>query len=401
MPRRIRVMSSLSLLFRWLRTRRRTRLLRVRQREWTGHFPQRAVLSPGPQVCVNVPSVDVEPSSCHVVPQYPLNVTLLPRAMVRENHSFSSVIQGRNLILSSIDEPPPLRIFRDLPRGRSGIVDYVHPWVLFEPHGDIHHSETAFYVGTRSPWNWSHWLINFLPSVFAASQAPKDWIEFPLLLPNSMGSSPPFWEALSLIWDDRPTLVMKQKTDYRVEQLLWIDAPAYDGPFGTARAGTSSIFLNHKLFRNFTSHILQRLGLAQQENATGRYFFLRPEGFSRMANQSELLGVAENFGFQGVSLADQTFEEQVRLFSSASHIIAVDGSDLAGLIFAAEGVKVVELVSKTRGANHFYLNFYPNLAALRHGNIFQLASRETHQRESDGKYTYDPKRLRMLLSQLP
>jgi hypothetical protein len=74
---------------------------------------------------------------------------------------------------------------------------------------------------------------------------------------------------------------------------------------------------------------------------------------------------------------------------------------LAGLVFAAENVKVVALMSNTRGSNHFYLNYYPNLASLRHGSISQLASREAHQRESDGSFTYDPNALRSMLERLP
>lgn len=400
MQRTVTSLSTFSLLWNWFRTRPRTIFLRVRQHNWLERFQQSVILPSAPQVCINVVSVRSDPVSCRVVPQYSLKVTQLPKAKVRENHSFSAVIQGRNLILPSIDEPPPLRIFRGLPRGRSGIVDYVHPFVLFEPHRNVHCLDNAFYVGSRTPWNWSHWLVNFLPSVFAVSQGSSDWLKVPLLLPNAMGNTGTFSEVLSLIWGERPILMMQEDIDYSVKELFWVDAPAYDGPFGVSRAGQSSIFLNHTLFRNFANHITQRLELSQRLEASKRYFFLRPKGFSRISNQSELLRVAENFGFQGVTLAGLPFREQVKIFCSAKHIIAVDGSDLAGLVFAAENVKVVALMSDTRDSHHYYLNYYPNLAAVRHGSLTQLPSREAYRRESDGTFSYDANELRSMLGKL-
>jgi capsular polysaccharide biosynthesis protein len=82
----------------------------------------------------------------------------------------------------------------------------------------------------------------------------------------------------------------------------------------------------------------------------------------RILNEQELVRTLECDGFELHCLERMTFEEQARLFSSASHIVAAHGSGLTNLLFAND-VRVCELFSKGHGVRSEYFQIS---AALGH-----------------------------------
>jgi capsular polysaccharide biosynthesis protein len=58
-------------------------------------------------------------------------------------------------------------------------------------------------------------------------------------------------------------------------------------------------------------------------------------------------------GFTEVCLEDLSFLEQVKLFSSASHVVAAHGSGLTNVLFAKD-LKVIELFSEGHGVRPEY-----------------------------------------------
>ncbi|MFC0213915.1 DUF563 domain-containing protein [Paenibacillus chartarius] len=69
--------------------------------------------------------------------------------------------------------------------------------------------------------------------------------------------------------------------------------------------------------------------------------------YRRIANEHEVIGVLQRFGFEVYTLGALTLKEQIQLFASAEMIVAPHGAGLANLTFAQPGTKVIELFAET------------------------------------------------------
>lgn len=86
-----------------------------------------------------------------------------------------------------------------------------------------------------------------------------------------------------------------------------------------------------------------------------RVFLKRSPAMGRtVLNADDLAAVASRHGYTPVSLEDLTFLQQTALFTNASRVVAVLGSDLTGLIYSPDGVGVVSLAPSTWGDRFFY-----------------------------------------------
>lgn len=63
----------------------------------------------------------------------------------------------------------------------------------------------------------------------------------------------------------------------------------------------------------------------------------------KVANEDELVAALAARGFTKVTLQGMPFIEQMRLFASASEVVAIHGAGMCNLAFSPPGVKVVEL----------------------------------------------------------
>jgi capsular polysaccharide biosynthesis protein len=75
----------------------------------------------------------------------------------------------------------------------------------------------------------------------------------------------------------------------------------------------------------------------------------------RILNEDKLYEVLETCGFERVCLGGLSFGQQVRLFSSASHIVGIHGAGLANLVFAGRDCKVLEIFPATYGTPAYYI----------------------------------------------
>jgi Glycosyltransferase 61/Glycosyl transferase family 2 len=92
--------------------------------------------------------------------------------------------------------------------------------------------------------------------------------------------------------------------------------------------------------------LLRELGAGVREATPSRRLFVsrRQLGLTtRIANEEELLEVAERFGFEEVMPETLPYREQVRLFSEASVVTGAHGSGLANAIFMDHGTGLCEL----------------------------------------------------------
>lgn len=74
----------------------------------------------------------------------------------------------------------------------------------------------------------------------------------------------------------------------------------------------------------------------------------------RILNEQEVIAALAPLGFVAYTLEEMSFQEQVRLFSQASSVVAPHGAGLANMIFA-QNLKIIELFGSFIQPSFFYL----------------------------------------------
>jgi Glycosyltransferase 61 len=86
------------------------------------------------------------------------------------------------------------------------------------------------------------------------------------------------------------------------------------------------------------------IGTTSDGDAARRIYITRAKAKSRrIVNEGHLLRLLERYGFTTATLETMSFAEQVRLFRSATCIVAPHGAGLANLVFCRPGASVIEI----------------------------------------------------------
>jgi len=120
------------------------------------------------------------------------------------------------------------------------------------------------------------------------------------------------------------------------------------------------------------------------------YISRRHASRRRIANESEVIEILKNFGFDIIETESLSFSEQVRLFSSARHLISNHGAGLTNMMFMAAGANVLEL--RHSSANE--LTCYFNLASALDLNYFYQVCATTEADEHIANLIVDTDDLR-------
>jgi hypothetical protein len=103
----------------------------------------------------------------------------------------------------------------------------------------------------------------------------------------------------------------------------------------------------------------QRLGLQPIASAaanTGkrRLYITRNDGHGRrIVNEDEIMPLLDAHGFERINPDRLSFQEQVDLFSHASHVCGVHGAGLSNIIFAPPGLRFLEIFHPLFVPNNF------------------------------------------------
>jgi Glycosyltransferase 61/Nucleotide-diphospho-sugar transferase len=212
---------------------------------------------------------------------------------------------------------------------------------------------TARYGGST----WGHWLAEILPRAVLAEQAYPGRFKF--VVPD-WGSTSPFgmsaYSSLAAygITADR-CLPINGHDDYRFQNLfsvsaIWPSAVMHPDALHAMR---------HFLKASPSESPYPREGkLALRRSASnGR----------RIDNNNEVYAALEASGFGVVDVGKLGFLDQVAAFRGADFLFGVLGSDLSGLIYSPDGVKVVTAAPHMFGDRFFY-----NLIQHRNGAYADL-----------------------------
>lgn len=258
-------------------------------------------------------------------------------AMVSPNRRVSAVVTGTTFLLPEAVADGPWNIRVGDPT-TGGVLRQDADHVLVRLRQSTPNLSRGIFVGSWSPHNWFHWTIDTLPSIFLARYLPRQFDDFPILLPKAVNARAAWGEPLELVLGQREVKFLEENRHTSVENLIWVDSPTCPGPLPLGTPSGPRFNLHGTAMKAYRNHMLEGLGLqAEGISQSRRIFLARAEGSYRNYNQEEALTVAADFGFEPVYLETLSFKESVAVMLEASAVMGPHGAGWANALYCQPG----------------------------------------------------------------
>lgn len=233
------------------------------------------------------------------------------------------------------------------------------------------------YVGNR---NYAHWWMDVVPALLV----------------------PPFHRAF-----DGATLVLPEiRHEWQRQTLNLLPEVQGRSVFlgATQRIGCTTLRLMPAITQSdLTPHPQRRALLNAMRQRAGivgipqrKLYVSRRDAAARpLVNDAEISALLEAHGFETVMLTGKPVAEQIRLFSSASHVVGAHGAGLVNILFCQPGAALCELQMLSNV--QWTIRRMASVAALRYGCVIGRAeddAAELHHR----RWHVDPGELAAVLA---
>lgn len=177
--------------------------------------------------------------------------------------------------------------------------------------------------------NYGHWLIDGLSRYFLIEQFfdPEDIQRYIVPVKNY-----PFHQemlnSLGITHDKVVELTPMVTVSY--DQLICTSAPR----------GYSSSITPGWVIDKYRERLLPFTATSTLENI---YVSRKDSAIRQIANEDELAGKLEDYGFETVVLSDYNFTEKAALFNGATNIVGLSGAGFTNLMFCRQDARVLEI----------------------------------------------------------
>lgn len=202
---------------------------------------------------------------------------------------------------------------------------------------------TLAYLSNVEPTNYYHWMCRTLPLLRTYQQcfdiAEIDFFyigEFPLAS---------FHQESLVRAGIQPDQVIQ--TACTADRILAALANRTHKSFGAAPVIKENYLFSRGLFQTDIDRCLT--------TQTKRIYVSRGNAKRRkVLNESQVILLLKQYGFETVAMDDKTLQDQIHLFANAEAIVAPHGAALTNLLFIRPGTKVIELIPDGYVNNCFY-----------------------------------------------
>lgn len=261
---------------------------------------------------------------------------LINDALVTANRRVAAVVAKNLYLLPEAVNPGPWNIRVGNPT-TGGVLRQDQSLILLYLGVKRHNLPRGIFVGSWSPRNWYHWIIDTLPSIWLTKFLPPEFANFPLLLPEDALVRPAWLEPLELVRGEREITFLSPSHYTQVNELLWVDSPTCPGPLSLTGTSQPHFSLLPGAIRAYREHIVKSLSLNPTPVRTRRIFLARKSTSSRAYNQEAAIEVAAGFGFEPIFLEDLGFAESVQVMLEATAVIGPHGAGWANALFCQPG----------------------------------------------------------------
>jgi len=265
-------------------------------------------------------------------------LAVLPQAELVGRHT-TAVWQGRVVLETMLGSPGYLLQHGD-PRAL-----LLRRWLPLQQRWP-----TALSLANHLNSNYFHWVAEALPLLEALEQAPDQGIPAsePLLVVNA--PVPSFvWQWLEIFGIDPARVRPWSSRRARVERLL-VPSLRY------GRLCEEHPLWGRHLYPRWALEFVSQRALAAVagqplwvNERCRRVFLSRPRtgGGRGLVNHTEVSACLKRHGYRDVLAEQLTVREQIALFASLTHLVAIHGAGMVNLIFSSQ-VRLIELFPANR-----------------------------------------------------
>lgn len=200
--------------------------------------------------------------------------------------------------------------------------------------------EKAILLGGDGADNWYHYVIECMSKAYLTRFLPDAFRDYPIVVPDEALHIQSFSDVLQALVPEREILTIGSGTTH-VRNLIVIDEIS-QGPFNLYPGlwPVISDYSHHEDTLNLFAMELRKAFSSSlaPEKKFRRIFLVRPD-LRRNYNQEELLKIAKRYGFSSLSPETLSLQEQVRVFSEASHIVGASGAAWTNMVFAPQSFR--------------------------------------------------------------
>ena len=187
------------------------------------------------------------------------------------------------------------------------------------------------------PNGFAHWICDGLTRLVELNET---LVDYTLIVPNYFKEQAVYRETLALFDISEIHYLQKDSVTF-FKELYFPSAIADTGNFHP-----ENILKLKNLFKS-------KINLG--EPAVKLIYISRQKAKRRFVeNENEVIQLLTNLGFETVFMEEYSFVEQIKIIHGAAAIVSIHGAALAMLIFANEGVPVMELRSADDLINNMY-----------------------------------------------
>lgn len=217
--------------------------------------------------------------------------------------------------------------------------------------------DKGIFAGSMAPHNWFHWVIDTLPTIYHTRYLPREYRDFPLLVPDIALNRTNWCSALDLVADGREIIGVSEAELYRVARLVWLEGVTKSNPHSQVGPVRGRISVQYDLLREYRDFLVSELLLDEVVPELGRKIFLsRREHEVRRYNHKEILSLLVGRGFEEIFLEEFDFRDSLKLFLSAETVVGPHGAGWANLLFASPRTRALMWTWPGRLEDNWYQN---------------------------------------------
>ena len=249
--------------------------------------------------------------------------------------------------------------------------------VLAEIPKDIIHIKKCIVLSCRASDNYFHWLIEVLPK-WLLIESCDEYKNFPLLINAHMPEQ--HYQALKILVGNKRQiigaeigkhyLIDKAIASSKLSRICFDPLPgvilttedAYYHPAALA-------FLQKRFKKKNTFESARKIYLSRRSSKLK---------MRKMLNQQEVEAMFIQHGYEMVDMTELSFEQQIVLFESASHIAGVSGASFSNLIFANKGCHVILLTQSGVNSQVIYENLAQSVGISKFFSVLGDVTNNSH-----------------------
>lgn len=182
-----------------------------------------------------------------------------------------------------------------------------------------------------STGGYYHWVTEICPRLWVAKQYTDP--KLPLLVPQYFLDKWSFAESFFKAFN-REIITFKENEVIHVENLTFIGQTG-----GVMNCQPVSIHASTTLLKN---HYLKNEKITN-EKVERIYISRNKSGKRTILNENEIIPILEEYGFRIIHSEEYTLEEQIQLFSNATHLLSIHGAGLTNMVFMPPNSKIIEI----------------------------------------------------------